>query len=172
MFPIDIKVLAKQVVERYAACKRKLVVAESCTGGLVAGAITDIPGASTVLERGFVTYSNESKIDLLGVLPDLLERHGAVSPDVAEAMADGTLTYSHADVAVSVTGIAGPDGGTALKPVGLVYIGLAQRNGSRFHYKCNFKGDRKTIRLLAVTEALRLALTVTEEKSGSKKDPF
>lgn len=105
----------------------KLATAESCTGGLIAALATAIPGASDVFERGFVTYSNCAKIGQLGVDFELIERHGAVSAETAEAMANGALRCSAADVAISVTGIAGPDGGTPEKPVGLVYIGLAMR---------------------------------------------
>src|SRR5215475_8586330 len=102
-----------------------LATAESCTGGMVAAALTDIAGSSAVVERAFVTYTNRAKSQMLGVDPALIEAHGAVSRQVAEAMARGALAYSATDVAVSVTGIAGPDGGSAEKPVGLVWFGLA-----------------------------------------------
>lgn len=155
--------LASQTVASFKRKKQFFTTAESCTGGLIAALTTEIPGASNVFDRGFVTYSNESKIDLLGVLPDLLTEYGAVSAEVAEAMAEGALAYSKANVAVSVTGIAGPDGGTPLKPVGLVYLGLATRNGPPLHYKCNFTGDRRQIRLAAATEAFKLLLSTLEE---------
>lgn len=112
-----------------AAARRaglRIATAESCTGGMVAVALTDLPGSSDVFERGFVTYSNASKTDLLGVCPETLARHGAVSPEVAEQMAQGALAYSAADLAVSVTGIAGP-GGSGIKPEGRVCFGLALR---------------------------------------------
>lgn len=108
----------------------KLATAESCTGGLIAALFTDIAGASDVFERGFVTYSNAAKVGQLGVDFEMLLRHGAVSAETAEAMAAGALRCSAADIAVSVTGIAGPSGGTAEKPVGLVYLGLAMRGRS------------------------------------------
>ncbi len=156
MFPSDIHDLARKIINGYASEKKKIVTAESCTGGLIAAALTEISGSSAVVERGFVSYSNNSKVEVLGVLPDLLEQHGAVSAEVAEAMAMGALEYSQADVAVSVTGIAGPDGGTLSKPVGLVFLGLATRAGIVFHTKCQFKGDRGNVRMHAVQEALNL----------------
>jgi len=156
----DINNLAAKVIARYAAEKRKIVTAESCTGGLIASALTDIPGASAVFERGFVAYSNDAKIDVLGVLPETLDNFGAVSAEVADAMAEGALAYSLADVAVSVTGIAGPTGATQNKPIGLVYFGIATKDGARFHYRCDFKGDRNSIRQQATQEALKLLLSV------------
>ena len=137
----------------------RIATAESCTGGMVAGALTEIPGSSAVFERGFITYSNDAKVELLGVLPDLLAQEGAVSGEVAEAMATGALEYSLADLAISVTGIAGPDGGTEIKPVGLVYIGLATKAGALFHCKCHFRGSRDEVREQTVHEALRLLLS-------------
>ena len=117
-----------------------MTVAESCTGGLVAGTLTAIPGSSDVFERGFVTYSNASKSEMLGVPVWLIERHGAVSEDVARAMAGGALTHSRASLAVSVTGIAGPDGGTAEKPVGLVHFAAGRRDQPIVHERVLF-GD-------------------------------
>jgi nicotinamide-nucleotide amidase len=155
-FPPALHDLAQKIVGGYAAEKKKIVTAESCTGGLVAAALTDIPGSSAVVERGFVAYSNDAKVEVLGVLPDFLEQHGAVSAEVAEAMATGALEYSLADVAVSVTGIAGPGGGTLAKPIGLVYFGLATRSGVVFHVKGQYKGDRGDIRTQAAREALTL----------------
>jgi nicotinamide-nucleotide amidase len=135
----------------------KIATAESCTGGLIAGLLTEIPGASDVFERGFVTYSNAAKIGALGVDHALLLRHGAVSREVAEAMANGALRNSAADIAVAVTGIAGPDGGTPEKPVGLVYIGLAQRGAPAKAEEHRFGPlARSGIRLRTVEEALRL----------------
>ncbi|NTU77321.1 MAG: CinA family protein [Alphaproteobacteria bacterium] len=156
MFPPEIQILAQKTIQLYAAQKHRIVTAESCTGGLVAAALTAVPGSSAVFERGFITYSNDAKIDLLGVLPDVLENYGAVSAEVAEAMAEGARTYSLADVAVSVTGIAGPGGATPDKPVGLVYFGLATRDGVLFHVRCEFSGDRESVRLQSVSEALLL----------------
>lgn len=119
--------MAQRVVDENRKAGRRIAVAESCTGGLVAGALTEIPGASSVLERGFVTYSNEAKAELLGVAPDIIDTFGAVSIACAWAMAQGALKHSHADVALAITGVAGPDGGTDLKPVGMVVFGLARR---------------------------------------------
>jgi len=117
-----------------------LTTAESCTGGLVVGLLTEIPGSSDVVERGFVTYSNEAKIDCLGVDPATLDKHGAVSEPVARQMAEGALIHSNADMALSVTGIAGPGGETDTKPVGLVHIALARTGRPTEHRECRF-GD-------------------------------
>lgn len=163
MFPPDIHDLARKLNESCAAKKIYVVTAESCTGGLIAGAITEIAGASRIFERGFVVYCNEAKSEQLDVPPETIERHGAVSAEVAEALALGALNHSKADLAVSVTGIAGPDGGSTAKPVGLVYIGLASRAGMAFHYKCQFKGDRADVRMQAVKEALKLLMSAAEE---------
>ena len=119
--------LATQLVSLCAERNVRLATAESCTGGLIAAAITDVPGSSAVLDRGFVTYSNEAKGDMLNVSPELIESVGAVSSEVAGRMALGALSRSHADLSVAVTGIAGPGGGTAEKPVGLVYLAIAKR---------------------------------------------
>jgi nicotinamide-nucleotide amidase len=139
MFPEDIQTLARQVIETAAARGLTLATAESCTGGLVAGALTGIAGSSAVVERGFVTYSNPAKTDLLGVSARLIETHGAVSEPVARAMAAGALARSLASVSVSVTGIAGPGGGTADKPVGLVHFSAVGPDGE-FHAMHRF-GD-------------------------------
>jgi len=159
LLPPDLHTLAQKIIDSYAHEKRSIVTAESCTGGLIAAALTEISGASAVIERGFVSYSNDAKIEVLGVPPDVLERHGAVSREVAEAMAAGALEFSRADVALSVTGIAGPTGGSAEKPVGLVYFGFATRAGVLFHVRCQFKGDRADIRRQAVQEGLSLLAT-------------
>jgi nicotinamide-nucleotide amidase len=134
-----------------------IATAESCTGGLLAALLTEVPGASTMVERGLVTYSNAAKTELLGVAPELIARHGAVSEQVARAMADGCLARTPAHVAVSVTGIAGPDGGSAQKPVGLVYLGVAARGEATRVQECRF-GDigRSAIRLASVREALEV----------------
>jgi nicotinamide-nucleotide amidase len=129
MFPEDILEQARGVLARFDAAGLMLATAESCTGGLIAGALTEIAGSSSVLERGFVTYSNEAKTELLSVPSELIGRLGAVSAEVAEAMAVGAVGHSRADVAVAVTGIAGPGGETPGKPVGLVYFGIARRGG-------------------------------------------
>lgn len=132
-----------------------LATAESCTGGQIAKTVTDYAGSSAVFERGFVTYTNQSKTELLAVPEDILEQHGAVSAPVARLMAAGALARSHADVALSCTGIAGPDGGTETKPVGLVYIGLAVRNGAAQSFEHHFDGDREAVRTQTVAAALK-----------------
>jgi nicotinamide-nucleotide amidase len=135
----------------------KVTTAESCTGGLVAGALTEIPGSSDVFDRGFVTYSNAAKEAMLGVPTSILERHGAVSPESADAMAEGALAMSNADLAVAITGVAGPGGGSAEKPVGLVYFAAAARDGRRIHREKRY-GDlgRSPVRAHAVAEALAM----------------
>jgi nicotinamide-nucleotide amidase len=164
MFSADIHHLAEKVIRLYTRERLKIVTAESCTAGLIAGALTDIPGSSAVLERGFITYSNYAKVEVLAVMPETLEQFGAVSARVAEEMAQGALDFSRADVAISVTGIAGPDGGSAEKPVGLVWFGLATRQGALMHYKCNFTGNRENVRMQAMEEAMKLVLTVAGER--------
>ena len=163
MFPPDIHDLARKLIETCAAQKIMIATAESCTGGLIAGALTEISGSSEVFERGFVVYSNEAKSDMLGVATETIEEFGAVSAEVAEALAASAIRHSKAGFAVSVTGIAGPTGGTVAKPVGLVYIGVADRAGTAFHYKCLFKGDRDDVRLQAVKEALTMLMTFAEK---------
>lgn len=158
MFPDDIESLAKAVVD--AAIERGVMIAtaESCTGGLVAGAITAIAGSSAALDRGFVTYSNPAKAGMIGVSPELIEAYGAVSEPVARAMATGALTHSDAGLAVSITGIAGPGGGSADKPVGLVHFGIA--NGAGVDHVEHRFGDlgREEVRLASVRVALTLLL--------------
>ena len=128
ILPDDISALARRVVEENAAIGRRVATAESCTGGLVAAALTEIPGSSAVLDCGFVTYSNEAKIENLGVPSDIIETFGAVSIACVWAMAKGALMRSNADVAVAISGVAGPDGGTDLKPVGTVVFARASKN--------------------------------------------
>lgn len=131
-----------------------LTVAESCTGGGVAAALTELPGSSAWFERGFVTYSNTAKIDMLGIDPQLIEKDGAVSESVAMAMAQGALAHSRADVALSITGIAGPDGGSAQKPVGTVWFGMATREKPAEAFMRFFQGDRASIRQQAILSGL------------------
>lgn len=141
-----------------AACRAKgwrVATAESCTGGLVAAALTAIPGASDMVERGFVTYSNKSKIELLGVPEAMLAAVGAVSSEVALAMAAGAVSRAGVDLAISVTGIAGPGGRSAEKPAGLIYLGLATRDACRSE-RYIFPGDRDAVRRAAVVRALEL----------------
>ena len=158
MFPHDIQDLARQVIETAAARGLMIATAESCTGGLVASALTAIAGSSAVIERGFVTYSNAAKTELLGVPAALIERHGAVSEPVARAMAEGAVTRSPVQVAVSVTGVAGPGGGSADKPGGLVHFGAVGPSGI-IHAEHRF-GDigREAVRLASVRVALGLLL--------------
>ncbi len=134
----------------------RLATAESCTGGLLAGLLTEIPGSSSVVERGFVTYSNASKSDLLKVPQALIAGHGAVSQEVAHAMAQGALYCSQADIALSVTGIAGPGGGTEQKPVGLVWFSLASRQGGGRTCSEQFSGGRQEVRIQAVKKAISI----------------
>lgn len=156
MFDDALLARASALVAAYAKAGTRIATAESCTGGLVAGLLTAVPGSSAVVERGFVTYSNEAKSEAIGVPAELVEAHGAVSEAVARAMADGALAASRADVAVAITGIAGPGGGSAAKPVGLVHFGLATGDGVR-HLERRY-GDlgRAEIRRRAVIDALDL----------------
>lgn len=150
--------LATRVVAAARASGTTVATAESCTGGLIAAAITEVSGASHVFMRGFVTYANEAKSENLGVDSDLIARLGAVSEDVARAMAEGALHAAHVGAAVSVTGIAGPGGGNAAKPVGLVHIAAARNGAATLHERHVFSGDRATVRAAAVAAALRLLL--------------
>jgi len=160
MSPASFAPLAEAVLAHHRRAGAKLATAESCTGGAIAAALTDIAGSSDVFERGFVTYSNEAKTELLGVPAALIARHGAVSEEVAAAMAAGALAHSHADAAVSVTGIAGPGGGTPTKPVGLVFIGRAHRGGTTSVERHVFAGDRAAVRAASVKRALELLLAM------------
>ncbi len=148
--------LAEAVLAACRAAGLKVATAESCTGGMIAAALTAIAGASDVVDRGFVTYSNAAKTEMLGVPPDLIAAAGAVSEAVARAMAEGALARSAANLAVAVTGIAGPDGGSAEKPVGLVWLGLARRGGRTVTLRHVFPGDRAAVRRASVERALRL----------------
>jgi len=155
VYGVDDDTLEKVVGYMLMDKKLRLAVAESCTGGLIADRLTDVPGISAVLDRGMVTYSNQAKIELLGVASETLKQFGAVSPQTAEEMALGALEKSNADIAVAVTGIAGPDGGTASKPVGLVYIAIADRDGV-YSSKHIFNGNRRRIKETAASTALNL----------------
>jgi nicotinamide-nucleotide amidase len=161
MFPDDLIAKATALVALYAGHRMTIATAESCTGGLVAGLITSVPGSSAVLDRGFVTYSNAAKTDCLGVHPVLIESFGAVSAQTARAMAAGTLTAAQTDVAVSVTGIAGPSGGSDYKPVGLVHFCCAHKDGRSVVSEQRY-GDlgREGIRLAAVATAIDLLFEV------------
>ena len=132
------------------------MTAESCTGGLIAGCLTEIPGSSSVIEGGFVTYSNKAKVSMLSVKLEQLDQYGAVSEEVARSMAEGALGSSKADIAIACTGVAGPGGATDTKPVGLVHLSCASRKHPTSHKKCNFSGERSTIRLATVNAAFGL----------------
>ncbi|QDH73257.1 CinA family protein [Brevundimonas sp. M20] len=158
MFPTDIRALAQQIITEASARGLMAATAESCTGGLVAGALTEIAGSSTVVDRGFVTYSNAAKTALVGVPAAMIEAHGAVSEPVARAMAEGAVARSDATVSVAITGIAGPGGGSPEKPVGLVHFAAAGPAGV-VHAEHRF-GDigREAVRLESVRVALNLLL--------------
>jgi nicotinamide-nucleotide amidase len=147
---------ARAVLDAFRKRGWMLATAESCTGGLIAGALTEVAGSSDVVDRGFVTYSNEAKADMLGVPAELIAAQGAVSAAVAAAMARGAVERSRAEVAVAVTGVAGPGGGTAEKPVGLVWFGLARRGRSVATERQLFRGDRAAVRAATVLRALEL----------------
>ena len=149
--------MAEDLLERCRQTGLKIATAESCTGGLVAACLTEIAGSSDVFERGFVTYSNVAKSELLGVPVHVIADNGAVSELVARAMAEGTLAHSRADIAVAVTGVAGPGGGTQDKPVGLVHVACARIGMPTLHRRCLF-GDqgRRTVRELSVRAAFEM----------------
>ncbi len=164
--------LRERAVSLLDLCKSRhltISTAESCTGGLLAAALTDIPGSSAVVDRGFVTYTNESKQQMIGVPAPTIEKYGAVSRETAEAMAKGTLAHTPADLAVSITGIAGPSGATPGKPVGLVHFAAASRGGRMIHHEGKF-GDigRSEVRRKSVLQAMAMLteLAETEEPSA------
>lgn len=151
--------------EVLVACRRRhwmLATAESCTGGMVAAALTEIAGSSDVVNRGYVTYTNEAKHEMIGVPIPLFETVGAVSEDVARAMADGARKTSGVDVACGITGVAGPGGGSPEKPVGLVHIAAASADQT-IHEKCLFDGDRHAIRLAAAIKALEMMRALVDQ---------
>jgi nicotinamide-nucleotide amidase len=157
MFPPDLIARAADLVARYKAAGLMAATAESCTGGLIAALLTEIPGSSSMLERGFVVYSNAAKQELLGVPTETLASHGAVSAETARAMAEGALRASRAEVAVSVTGIAGPDGGSTEKPVGLVHFACARRGKPTVAREERFGAiGREAVRLASVRVGLDL----------------
>jgi nicotinamide-nucleotide amidase len=163
VFPPDILQSASRVIKALRTKSRKVTTAESCTGGLVAAAITSIAGSSDVFEFGFITYADMAKADMIGVDPALIKRHGAVSVEVAQAMAEGALATAAADLALSITGIAGPGGGSPAKPVGLVFVGCAVRGAATLVQRYEF-GDigRDEVRLASVRAGLKLL----EEAAG------
>ena len=159
----ELNTAAMAVLDACRARGLKIATAESCTGGLVVGALTEIAGSSDVVDRGFVTYSNEAKQKMLGVPAATIEKHGAVSRETAEAMARGALGNADADIAVSITGIAGPGGDSNDKPVGLVHFAAATRNGALTHKEMRY-GDigRAQVRRLSVLQALAMLKAMTE----------
>ncbi len=154
-------ILAASVLERCRALGWKAATAESCSGGLIAGALTEIAGSSDVVDRGFVTYSNEAKMQMLGVSAETLAAHGAVSEETARAMASGALANSDATVTVAVTGVAGPGGGSAEKPIGLVHFASATPDGVIAEHQI-FEGDRGAVRHQIVQHALKMMLSRAE----------
>ena len=161
----DLIEAARALIELCRRKKLKVATAESCTGGLVAGTLTEVAGSSDVFERGFVTYSDEAKQAMLGVTPDTLARHGAVSRETARAMAAGAVAHAPVELAVSVTGIAGPQGATADKPVGLVHFAAASRGGQWIDCQRRY-GDigRAEVRRASVTQALALLREIAEKE--------
>ncbi len=154
-FPIASVDLASDVLAGCISKRLRLATAESCTGGLISACLTEIAGSSKVIDRGFVVYSNQAKQDLLGVPSDLIDKFGAVSEEVAKAMAVGARSRAGVDMAVAVTGIAGPDGGTATKPVGLVHMALSDGNRLEHHSKV-FSGDRQSVRQATLDDVLMM----------------
>ena len=167
MFPDEFEAKATSLLAALRARQMMLATAESCTGGLIAALLTEIPGSSDVVDRGFVTYSNDAKIAMLGVRADVIAAHGAVSREVALAMAEGALVHSEADITVAVTGVAGPGGGTPQKPVGLVHVAAARIGMNPEHRECRFGPlSRSEIRLATVDAALDLLASLAD-RSGS-----
>jgi len=164
MFEKDLLARAEELLAAARARGWRMATAESCTGGLIAGCLTAVPGSSTVVLCGFVTYDNAAKSRMLGVPPELIARDGAVSETVARAMAEGAIAHSPADLAVACTGVAGPGGGTPGKPVGLVHIAAAVRGGATRHLRCDY-GDRgrDAIRAATIADSIGLALEMTRE---------
>ena len=161
MFTADILALAEKIVRDFSADGLMVSTAESCTGGLIAGALTEIPGSSAVVDRGFVTYTNTAKMEMLGVQKQTLARFGAVSEETARQMVHGALFRSRAAFAVAVTGIAGPGGGSPEKPVGLVHLAVKSRQGKLLHHRMLY-GDigRDKVRLATVKTALEMLLAL------------
>ena len=157
MFTQELTTKAEKIITICKEQRLMITTAESCTGGLIAGLFTEISGSSAAFERGFVSYSNQSKQELLGVLPATLDQYGAVSSEVAKEMAGGAIKNSQAQISIAVTGVAGPTGGTKEKPVGLVYISVAVKDKIIVE-ECQFSGNRSEIRIKTVNRALDLLL--------------
>ena len=165
MFPNAIMDVARALLARAEVRGVRLATAESCTGGLIAGCLTEIAGSSAVVDRGYVVYDNRAKTEMLGVQESTLARDGAVSEATAREMAGGALARSGCGLALAVTGIAGPGGGSAEKPVGLVHVAAAIRGGPVLHARHLFPGDRAAIRLATVAAALELACQALADQS-------
>ncbi|GAK70877.1 hypothetical protein RRU01S_14_00980 [Agrobacterium rubi TR3 = NBRC 13261] len=163
LFPADIEALAQRIITDFTSRGHMLSTGESCTGGLIAGALTEIAGSSSVVDRGFVTYTNDAKMDMLGVAAVTLESFGAVSKETALQMAHGALYRSRAQFSIAVTGIAGPGGGSPLKPVGLVHLAAKTRNGPALHREMRY-GDigRDQVRLSTVKTALEMLIELSQ----------
>jgi nicotinamide-nucleotide amidase len=161
LFPADITAMTESIIRDFTAAGLMVSTAESCTGGLIAGALTEISGSSAVIDRGFVTYTNTAKMQMLGVQEETLARFGAVSEETARQMVHGALFRSRADLAVAVTGIAGPSGGSPEKPVGLVHLAAKSRSGKLIHRKVLY-GDigRTEIRLATIRTALQMLIEI------------
>ncbi len=167
MFPPECLDAARNLLSACRVRGLRLATAESCTGGLIAGCLTEFAGASDVVDRGYVVYDNAAKEALLGVRPATLASAGAVSERTAREMAEGALRDPRIGLAVAVTGVAGPGGGTLEKPVGLVHLAAARRGGATFHERRLFSGDRSSVRLASVEAALRLACRALEASPPS-----
>jgi nicotinamide-nucleotide amidase len=156
--PEELVEMACRVLDACKVNDLMLAAAESCTGGLVTAALTSVAGSSAWVDRGFVTYSNPAKVDLLAVPADMIERYGAVSGEVARAMAEGALRYSAAQISVGITGVAGPGGGSPERPVGTVHIAAARRGQETLHEKYFFPGDRDDIRAASALAAMEMLI--------------
>jgi len=158
MFSSTLLQKAESLLQTCREKKLRIVTAESCTGGLIGGCLTSVAGSSDVIERGFITYDNQSKVEILGVPQELVDKYGAVCEPVARKMAEGALANSSSDLVVSVTGIAGPGGGSAKKPVGLVHFGSLRKGNETVHTSEIFSGDRQEVRLQTVEKAIDLLI--------------
>ncbi len=168
LFPTELVAQAVDLLKSCQKARLKLATAESCTGGLIFALLTEIPGASSVVERGFITYSNAAKLEVLGVAEKLLQNHGAVSKAVACAMVTGVFTRCpDVSLAIGVTGIAGPDGGSQERPVGLVHLAAARRGMSRIHQQILCQGERTEVRLATTAIALTMLSALATSNSTS-----
>jgi nicotinamide-nucleotide amidase len=170
MFSKEIHRASKALLKALKKKKQRICTAESCTAGLISAALTEVPGSSDVFERGYVTYSNASKIELLTVPTFYMEDYGAVSMETVAAMAEGALLMSKAYMSIAVTGIAGPDGGTEEKPVGTVYIATSCLDQETLYERHQFEGDRSEVRMQTVLAALNMALDRLDIKVKTKKE--